>query len=66
MEFETSLRRLMKRFNKEVHENTHKVGAGMTGKDSVPPCRGGLPWRRELGFSVSETSVLFLILLFTP
>ncbi|XP_045048205.2 DNA repair protein complementing XP-C cells isoform X2 [Desmodus rotundus] len=25
MEFETSLRRLMKRFNKEVHENTHKV-----------------------------------------
>ncbi|XP_019501500.1 PREDICTED: DNA repair protein complementing XP-C cells, partial [Hipposideros armiger] len=25
MEFETSLRRLMKRFNKEVHEDTHKV-----------------------------------------
>lgn len=25
MEFETSLRRLMKRFSKEVHENTHKV-----------------------------------------
>lgn len=28
MEFETSLRRLMKRFNKEVHEDTHKVRAG--------------------------------------
>lgn len=25
MEFETALRRLMKRFNKEVHEDTHKV-----------------------------------------
>ncbi|XP_023384847.1 DNA repair protein complementing XP-C cells isoform X3 [Pteropus vampyrus] len=25
MEFETNLRRLMKRFNKEVHEDTHKV-----------------------------------------
>ncbi|XP_004692408.1 PREDICTED: DNA repair protein complementing XP-C cells [Condylura cristata] len=25
MEFETYLRRMMKRFNKEVHENTHKV-----------------------------------------
>ncbi|XP_003463232.1 DNA repair protein complementing XP-C cells isoform X2 [Cavia porcellus] len=25
MEFETHLRRMMKRFNKEVHENTHKV-----------------------------------------
>lgn len=25
MEFETQLRRMMKRFNKEVHEDTHKV-----------------------------------------
>nr|KAF6311461.1 XPC complex subunit, DNA damage recognition and repair factor [Myotis myotis] len=25
MEFETALRRLMKRFNKEVHEDTHKI-----------------------------------------
>lgn len=28
MEFETQLRRMMKRFNKEVHEDTHKVGWG--------------------------------------
>lgn len=28
MEFETHLRRLMKRFSKEVHEDTHKVRAG--------------------------------------
>lgn len=28
MEFETHLRRMMKRFNKEVHENTHKVRTG--------------------------------------
>lgn len=32
MEFETNLRRLMKRFNKEVHEDTHKVRAGNEGK----------------------------------
>lgn len=28
MEFETYLRRMMKRFNKEVQENMHKVMAG--------------------------------------
>lgn len=28
MEFETYLRRMMKRFNKEVQENMHKVKAG--------------------------------------
>lgn len=32
MEFETALRRLMKRFNKEVHEDTHKVRAGSEGR----------------------------------
>lgn len=28
MEFETYLRRMMKRFNKEVHEDMHKVRPG--------------------------------------
>lgn len=28
MEFETYLRRMMKRFSKEVHEDTHKVRRG--------------------------------------
>lgn len=32
MEFETALRRLMKRFNKEVHEDTHKVRTGSEGR----------------------------------
>lgn len=32
MEFETYLRRAMKRFNKEVQENMHKVMAGRTMK----------------------------------
>lgn len=30
-EFETYLRRMMKRFNKEVQEDTHKVCVCMTG-----------------------------------
>lgn len=29
MEFETYLRRMVKRFNKEVHEDTHKVRAAL-------------------------------------
>lgn len=32
MEFEIHLRRLMKRFSKEVHEDTHKVRAANEGK----------------------------------
>lgn len=32
MEFETYLRRMMKRFNKEVQENMHKVKAGRATK----------------------------------
>lgn len=36
MEFETALRRLMKRFNKGVHEDTHKVRAGREGRGLCP------------------------------
>lgn len=43
MEFETYLRRMMKRFNKEVHEDTHKVWdeeAGVRGTGSVSHAAG--------------------------
>lgn len=40
MELETYLRRMMKRFNKEVQENMHKVMAGRARK-SGPEVTGG-------------------------
>lgn len=42
MEFETALRRMMKRFNKEVHEDTHKVRAGSGGRQSAVAERAGV------------------------
>lgn len=36
MEFETYVRRALKRFHKEVQENTHKVGAVGCGEDINP------------------------------
>lgn len=41
MEFETYLRRMMKRFSKEVHEDTHKVRRGRRwGGRRAAPTRG--------------------------
>lgn len=51
MEFETALRRLMKRFNKEVHEDTHKVRAGSAGRGLLlfAECGGGESWGSQSG-----------------
>lgn len=42
MEFETYLRRMMNRFSKEVHEDTHKVRAGGEGTVSSLSRQGGV------------------------
>lgn len=42
VEFETYLRRMMKRFSKEVREDTHKVRAGGEGTVSSLSRQGGV------------------------
>lgn len=58
MEFETHLRRMMKRFNKEVHEDTHKVRTGDGGQDGVPLCQG----RKNMSSQSSRPQSCFWLL----